>query len=139
MVVADPARVVALPAVAPPIIHPVRWCPATHRPGRMRDYVMTTIALEQERLLVAERILHETERRHGLPYSDHPDLQPAVIDRFLVAYLPETREGEPAPVTVEYAFTNSISDAIELLRRVVDETPDGWGSAAYVHDLDTGG
>jgi hypothetical protein len=104
----------------------------------MRDYVMTTIALEQERLLVAERILHETERRHGLPYSDHPDLQPAVIDRFLVAYLPETREGEPAPVTVEYAFTNSISDAIELLRRVVDETPDGWGSAAYVHDLDTG-
>jgi hypothetical protein len=104
----------------------------------MRDYVMTTIALEQERLLVAERILHETERRHGLPFSDHPDLQPAVIDRFLVAYLPEMREGEPAPMTVEYAFTNSISDAIELLRRVVDETPDGWGSAAYVHDLDTG-
>jgi hypothetical protein len=104
----------------------------------MRDYVMTTIALEQERLLVAERILHETERRHGLPYSDHPDLQPAVIDRFLVAYLPETRDGEPAPVTVEYAFTNSVTDAIELLRRVVDETPDGWGSAAYVHDLDTG-
>lgn len=111
---------------------------ATRWPGRMRDYVMTTIALEQERLLVAERILHEIERRHGLPFSDHPDLQPAVIDRFLVAYLPETRDGEPAPNTVEYAFTNSISDAIELLRRVVDETPDGWGSAAYVHDLDTG-
>lgn len=99
---------------------------------------MTTIALGQERLLVAERILHEIERRHGLPYSDHPDLQPPVIDRFLVAYLPETREGEPAPNTVEYAFTSAATDAIELLRRVVDETPEGWGSAAYVHDLDTG-
>jgi hypothetical protein len=104
----------------------------------MRDYVMTVIALEQERLLVAERILREIERRHGLPSSDHPDLQPAVIDRFLVAYLPETRDGEPAPITVEYAFTTCITDALELLRRVVDETPDGWGSAAYMHDLDTG-
>lgn len=99
---------------------------------------MATIALEQERLLVAERILHEIERRHGLPFSEHPDLQPAVIDRYLVAYLPETRDGEPAPNAVEYAFTTSMADAIELLRRVVDESPDGWGSAAYVHDLDTG-
>ena len=138
MIVAAPVRVVARTGRGAANYPSSRRRPATRRPGRMRDYVMTTIALEHERLLVAERILHETERRHGLPYSDHPDLQPAVIDRFLVAYLPETRDGEPAPVTVEYAFTNSISDAIELLRRVVDETPDGWGSAAYVHDLDTG-
>ena len=42
---------------------------------------MATVLLEQERLIVAERILREIERRHGLPLSDHPDLQPAVVDR----------------------------------------------------------
>ncbi|HEU4801476.1 MAG TPA: hypothetical protein VFS94_12695 [Gemmatimonadales bacterium] len=99
---------------------------------------MATIALEQERLFVAERLLNEIERRHGLPGSQHPDLQTPVIDRFLIAYLPETRDGEPAPNTIEYAFTSSLGDAVELLRRVVDDSPDGWGAAAYVHDLDTG-
>jgi hypothetical protein len=104
----------------------------------MRDYVMLTVALEQERLLMAERLLREIERRHGLPQLEHPDLQPAVIDRFLAAYLPETRDGEPAPNAVEYAFTGSFADAIDLLRNVVDELPGGWGAAAYVYDLDTG-
>ena len=99
---------------------------------------MATIALEQERVFVAERILQEIERRHGLSASRHPDLQPPVVDRFLVAYIPETRDGEPAPDTVEYAFTPTLTEAVELLRRVVDESPDGWGAAAYVHDLDTG-
>jgi|SRR5687767_15802554 hypothetical protein len=99
---------------------------------------MATVLLEQERLIVAERLLREIERRHGLAPSDHPDLQPAVIDRFLAAYLPETREGEPAPNTIEYAFTPTLSEAVQLLARVVDETPGGWGAAAYVHDLDTG-
>ncbi len=99
---------------------------------------MATVLIEQERLIVAERILHEIERRHGLPLSQHPDLQPAVIDRFLAAYLPETRDGEPAPNAIEYAFTATFSDAIELLGRVVDETDGGWGAAAYVHDLDMG-
>ena len=99
---------------------------------------MATVLIEQERLIVAERILHEIERRHGLPLSQHPDLQPAVIDRFLAAYLPETREGEPAPNAIEYAFTPTLSEALALLSRVVDESPGGWGAAAYVHDLDTG-
>lgn len=99
---------------------------------------MATALLEQERLFVAERILHEIERRHGLAQSNHPDLQPAVVDRFLAAYLPETRDGEPAPDTIEYAFTPTLSEAVELLSRVVDEIPGGWGAAAYVHDLDTG-
>ena len=107
------------------------------RPFQMRDYVMATIALEQERVFVAERLLQEIERRHGLPVVRHPDLQPPIVDRFLVAYLPETRDGEPSPNSVEYAFTGSLGDAVELLRRVVDETDDGWGAAAYVHDLDT--
>lgn len=100
---------------------------------------MQTVSLEQERLLVAQRILREIERRHGLPQSTHPDLQPAVVDRFLAAYLPEIRDGEPAPSVVEYAFTPTLSEAIELLRRVVEESTGGWGAAAYVHDLDTGG
>ena len=114
--------------------------PAVRRgwPRLMRGYVMATVLIEQERLIVAERILHEIERRHGLPLSQHPDLQPAVIDRYLAAYLPETRDGEPAPNAIEYAFTATFSEAIELLGRVVDETPGGWGAAAYVHDLDMG-
>lgn len=99
---------------------------------------MPTVLIEQERLIVAERLLREIERRHGLPLSDHPDLQPAVIDRFLAAYLPETRDGEPAPNAIEYAFTPTFSEAVELLSRVVEETPGGWGAAAYVHDLDMG-
>jgi hypothetical protein len=99
---------------------------------------MLTVALEQERLIVAQRLLREIERRHGLPPSQHTDLQPAVVDRFLAAYLPESREGEPAPQALEYAFTATLADALDLLRRVIDESPGGSGSALYVHDLDTG-
>ncbi len=98
---------------------------------------MLTVALEQERLILAERLLREIERRHALPRSQHTDLQPAVVDRFLAAYLPESREGEPAPSALEYAFTPTIADALDLLRRVIDESSSGYGSALYVHDLDT--
>lgn len=99
---------------------------------------MLTVALEQERLIVAERLLREIERRHGLPPSQHTDLQPAVVDRFLAAYLPESREGEPAPSALEYAFTPTLGEAIDLLARVIEESPSGYGSAIYVHDLDLG-
>lgn len=94
--------------------------------------------LEQERLLMAERLLTEIERRHGLPLSKHRDLLPVITDRFLAAYLPEAREGEPAPQALEYAFARSLTEALELLRDVVSESPDGSGAALYVHDLDVG-
>ncbi|MEO8226666.1 MAG: hypothetical protein ABI637_04495 [Gemmatimonadota bacterium] len=99
---------------------------------------MLTVALEHERLIVAERLLREIERRHGLPPSQHTDLQPAVVDRFLAAYLPESREGEPAPSALEYAFTPTLGEAVDLLARVIEESPAGYGSAIYVHDLDVG-
>jgi hypothetical protein len=94
--------------------------------------------LEQERLLIAERLLTEIERRHGLPPSNHRDLLPVITDRFLAAYLPEAREGEPAPQALEYAFARSLTEALDLLRDVVSESPDGSGAALYVHDLDVG-
>ena len=99
---------------------------------------MQIVALEQERLVVAERLLREIERRHGLPPSQHTDLQPAVIDRFLAAYLPESRDGEPVPSALEYAFTATLVDALDLLGRVIEESSNGYGSALYVYDLDTG-
>ena len=100
--------------------------------------MQTDVALEQERLLLAERLLAGIERRHGLPHTSAYDLHPVAVDRYLVAYLPESREGAPAPQALEFAFTHSISDALELLRRVVTESPDGMGAACYVHDLNTG-
>jgi hypothetical protein len=60
------------------------------------------------------------------------------MDRFLAVYLPEAREGEPVPQTLEYAFAPRLSDALDLLRDVVTESVDGCGAALYVHDLDTG-
>ena len=63
---------------------------------------------------------------------------PVIIDRFLAAYLPEAREGEPAPLALEYAFAPSLTDALRLLQEVVSETADGQGAALYIHDLDTG-
>jgi len=99
---------------------------------------MLPAAIEQERLFVAERILTEIERRHGLPYPAQRDIHPVIIDRFLTAYLPETRDGEPAPQALEFAFSRSVSEALELMREVVRESPSGCGSALYVHDLDTG-
>lgn len=97
-----------------------------------------SVALETERVLLAGRLLSEIERRHGLPQHSDGQLDPAAIDRFLVAYLPETRDGEPVPQALEFAFLPTIADATNLLSRVASHTPDGWGSACYIHDLSTG-
>jgi hypothetical protein len=99
---------------------------------------MLSTALEQERLLIAERLLSGIERRHGLPHPIHRELHPVIMDRFLAVYLPEAREGEPVPQCIEYAFAGSLVGALGLLRDVVSESPDGSGAALYVHDLDTG-
>ena len=101
----------------------------------MRIYVMLPATLEQERLLLAERLLSEIQRRHGLPETHQLPLSPAIVDRFLAAYLPECRLGEPAPRAIEYAFTPTLGEAMSLLRDVVTESPLGRGSAVYVHDL----
>ncbi len=87
---------------------------------------------------MAERLLSEIERRHGLPHPRQREIPPVIIDRFLAAYLPEAREGEPAPLTLEYAFAPSLTEALTLLRDVVKDSTDGRGAALYVHDLDTG-
>jgi hypothetical protein len=99
---------------------------------------MLRVALDQERLLLAERLLTEIERRHGLPHPRKREIHPVIIDRFLAAYLPEAREGEPAPLALEYAFAPSLTDSLKLLQEVVSESADGRGAALYVHDLDTG-
>jgi hypothetical protein len=99
---------------------------------------MLSIALEQERLLIAERLLSEIERRHGLPHPHRRELHPVIMDRFLAVYLPETRDGTPAPQSIEYAFAGSLIGALGLLRDVVRESAEGTGAAIYVHDLDTG-
>ncbi len=119
--------------------------PATRRPQpqcarhiELRKYVMLPVALEHERLLIAERLLTEIERRHGLPHPTQREIPHIIIDRFLAAYLPEAVEGEPAPLALEYAFAPSLTDALHLLRDVVRESSDGRGAAIYVHDLDTG-
>jgi hypothetical protein len=98
---------------------------------------MLTTVLEQERMLIAERLLAEIERRHGLPQPAQRELHPA-LDRFLAVYLPEAREGSPVPQAIEYAFARSLTDALGLLREVVSESADGRGAALYVHDLDLG-
>ena len=87
---------------------------------------------------LAERLLSEIQRRHALPRSQQLPLSPFLVDRFLAAYLPEIREGEPAPRAVEYAFTPTVDEAMSLLRDVVTQSPGGWGTAIYIHDLDTG-
>src|SRR5262249_35273497 len=78
------------------------------------------------------------ERRHGLPHPTKRELDPVIIDRFLAAYLPEAREGEPAPQALEFAFAPTLTESLDLLRDVVCESRDGRGSALYVHDLDIG-
>ena len=110
----------------------------THRRCELRIYVMLPAAIEQERLFVAERLLSEIERRHSLPHPAQREIHPVIVDRFLTAYLPETRDGEPAPLALEYAFSRSLSEALDLMREVVSESPSGCGAALYVHDLDTG-
>jgi hypothetical protein len=99
---------------------------------------MLPAELEQERLFVAERLLHEIERRHGLPHPANREIHPVIIDRFLIAYLPETRDGEPAPSALEFACAPSLTEALNILRGIVSETDSGFGAALYVHDLDTG-
>jgi hypothetical protein len=99
---------------------------------------MLPAALEQERLLLAERLLSEIQRRHALPRSHQLPVSPVLVDRFLAAFLPETRAGESAPRAVEYAFTPTLDEAMTLLRDVVTQSPGGRGAAVYVHDLDTG-
>ena len=99
---------------------------------------MLPAALEHERLLIAERLLSEIERRHALPHPSKREIHPVITDRFLAAYLPEAREGEPAPLALEYAFAPSLKDALRLLQEVVSESVEGQGAALYVHDLDTG-
>lgn len=99
---------------------------------------MLPAAIEQERVFVAERILTEIERRHGLPHPAQREIPPVIVDRFLTAYLPETRDGEPAPLALEFAFSPSLTEALDLMRGVVTESPSGCGAALYVHDLDTG-
>jgi hypothetical protein len=99
---------------------------------------MLPAALEQERLHLAGRLLTEIERRHGLPHPINREIHPVITDRFLAAYLPEAREGEPAPLTLEYAFAPSLTDSLRLLQEVVSESADGRGAALYIHDLDTG-
>jgi hypothetical protein len=98
---------------------------------------MLPAAVEQERLFVAERLLSEIERRHGLPHPAQREIHPVIVDRFLTAYLPETRDGEPAPLALEYAFSPTMTEALELLRGVVTETQTGFGAALYIYDLDT--
>jgi hypothetical protein len=110
----------------------------TNRRYKLRIYVMLPAAIEQERVFVAERLLSEIERRHGLPRPAQREIPPVIVDRFLTAYLPETRDGEPAPLALEYAFSRSLSEALDLMREVVSESPSGSGAALYVHDLDTG-
>ena len=97
---------------------------------------MLSTAIEQERLHIAERLLSEIERRHGLPHPIQRELHPVIMDRFLAVYLPESREGEPVPQALEYAFAPTMTDALQLLRESVSESPDGRGAALYVHDLD---
>jgi hypothetical protein len=99
---------------------------------------MLPAALEQERLFVAERLLSEIERRHGLPRPANREIHPVIVDRFLTAYLTETRDGEPAPSALEFAFSPSLTEALNLLRGVVNESDTGFGAALYVYDLDTG-
>jgi hypothetical protein len=100
--------------------------------------MLPAAAIEQERLFVAERLLSEIERRHGLPHPAQREIPPVILDRFLTAYLPETRDGEPAPLALEYAFASSLTEALSFLRGVVTDSTSGCGAALYVHDLDTG-
>jgi hypothetical protein len=99
---------------------------------------MLPVAIEQERLFVAERLLSEIERRHGLSHPTQRVIHPVIVDRFITAYLPETRDGEPAPLALEYAFSPSLTEALDLLRGIVTESATGTGAALYVYDLDTG-
>ena len=89
-------------------------------------------------LLERRRYSERPPRHDYVPTMRGRDLLPVITDRFLAAYLPEAREGEPAPRALEYAFARTLTEALDLLRDVVSESPDGSGAALYVHDLDVG-
>ncbi|MFL5505359.1 MAG: hypothetical protein ACJ8AU_00635 [Gemmatimonadales bacterium] len=99
---------------------------------------MTPVALEHERLTRADRLLQEIAIRHGVPSNAAESVMADLIDRFLVAYVPESRPGTSSSHEVEYAFMPSMSDALDLLGKVISESSDGEGAAAYIHDLDAG-
>jgi hypothetical protein len=99
---------------------------------------MLPAAIEQERLFVAERILSEIERRHGLPHPANREIHPVIVERFLTVYLPETRDGKPAPLSLEFGFSPTLTEALNVVRGIVSETETGFGAALYIHDLDTG-
>ena len=99
---------------------------------------MLAVALEQERLFIAERLLTEIERRHGLPHPLHREFHPVFVDRFLAIYLPAVQEGEPAPCALEYACLPTMVEALDFLQDIVDEASEGYGAAVYIYDLDTG-
>ena len=99
---------------------------------------MTPVAIEHERVTRADRLLQDIAIRHGVPTSAADSVAADPVDRFLVAYVPESRPGTATLHEVEYAFTPSMSEALELLGRVISETHEGEGAAAYVHDLDAG-
>jgi len=99
---------------------------------------MTPVAIEHERVSRADRLLQDIAIRHGVPTSAADSVAADPVDRFLVAYVPESRPGTATLHEVEYAFTPSMSEALELLGRVISETHEGEGAAAYVHDLDAG-
>jgi hypothetical protein len=99
---------------------------------------MLPAAIEQERLFVAERLLSQIERRHGLPKPANREIHPVIVDRFLTAYIPETRDGERAPSALEFAFSRTLTEALNVMRGVVTDTDTGFGAALYIYDLDTG-
>ncbi len=100
--------------------------------------MLSTVPIAHERFVLAERLLNEMERRHGLPRPRNRNLPPHGIDRFLVAHLPETVVGSRAPEALDFTFTPTLNDALTALRDMVRESPDGSGAAVYVHDLDAG-
>ncbi len=100
--------------------------------------MLTSTTIEQERRFIADRLLTEIERRHGLSHPATRDTLSSIIDRFLTAYLPESRDGELAPDALEYTCTSTMVEALDFLRGVVQESERGRGAAVYVYDLDIG-
>ncbi len=96
---------------------------------------MSLVALEHDRHSRADRLLQEISRRHGLAATDIDDYPE--IDRFLVAFVPDADSTFAGAHSVEVSFTASMSGALKVLRRSVEDADD-TGAAAYIHDLDAG-
>ncbi|HXE56940.1 MAG TPA: hypothetical protein VNK43_02975 [Gemmatimonadales bacterium] len=99
----------------------------------------SAISIAHERFVLAERLLHEIERRHGLPHPVERDFGPEAVDRFLAVYVPESVTGSPAPREVQFTFTSSLREALDHLGRRVPQASVGSGAAVYVHDLEPEG